>query len=184
MKMIQTLLRILAVSVLLAAPSVSQAALDAYMTVVGEVQGNIEGDVTLAGREGQIEVESFGYNVSSPLDSATGLPSGKRQHRPVRVLKPIDKASPLLFNALANNENLPNVTIRFWRPSRSGQEVQFYTVELLNARIVSITPSHSSTADGMADPMREVVSFTFQKIIFTYEDGGITAEDDWTTPVF
>ena len=152
------------------------------MTVSADVQGDIEGEVTLAGREGQIEVDSFGYNVSAPLDTATGLPTGKRQHRPVRVLKPIDKASPLLFNALVNNENLTNVTIRFWRPSQSGQEVQFYTVELVNASIVSITPSHSSTGAGLADPMREVVSFTFQKIIFTYENGGITGEDDWSTP--
>ena len=31
---------------------------------------------------------------------------------------------------------------------------------------------------------REHVSFTYQKIIWTYEDGGITAEDDWEAPIF
>lgn len=30
---------------------------------------------------------------------------------------------------------------------------------------------------------REHVSFVYQKITWTWEDGGITSEDDWETPV-
>ena len=29
-------------------------------------------------------------------DSASGLPTGKRQHKPITVTKPVDKATPIL----------------------------------------------------------------------------------------
>ena len=38
------------------------AALDAYATIIGEVQGEIKGDVTIAGREDSILVKAFGHN--------------------------------------------------------------------------------------------------------------------------
>ena len=33
----------------------------------------------------------------SQADSASGLPTGKRQHKPISISKPIDKATPLLM---------------------------------------------------------------------------------------
>lgn len=175
---------IIILAVVMSFPSTSQAASNAYMKIIGDVQGLIEGDVTQQGREGQIEVVSFGHNIVAPRDAASGLPTGKRQHKPVRILKPIDRSSPLLFLAMVSNEQLEEVTIRFWKPSRTGQEVQFYTVELLNASIVGIMPIHSSAnAEALKVPMRESISFTYEKIIVTFEDGGITAEDDWAAPI-
>lgn len=171
-------------AVALSFPSSSRAALNAYMTVTGATQGMIEGGATQAGREGMIEVVSFGHNVSTPRDPASGLPTGKRQHKPIRILKAIDKSTPLLFKALVDNENLTEVIIRFYRSDGSGKEVNFYTVELQNASIVSVMPIHSSAdAGSIKVPMRESISMTYQKIIVTYEDGGITAEDDWETPL-
>lgn len=40
----------------------------------------------------QIEVRS----VVSPRDAASGLPTGKRQHKPMVITKELDKSSPLL----------------------------------------------------------------------------------------
>jgi len=169
-----------------AMPTVSWAALDAFATIVGETQGAFNSGETQAGREDQIRVFTFGHNVSAAYDTATGLPTGKRQHRPVRILKNIDRASPLIASALFNNENLTSVIIRFWKPDDPGKELQFYTIELINAHIVSIMPSHSSRLADSNEvnpvPMGETVTFNYQKIIFTWEDGGITAEDDWQTP--
>jgi len=36
--------------------------------------------------------------ITTPRDAASGLPTGKRQHKPVSLTKPIDKASPKLMN--------------------------------------------------------------------------------------
>lgn len=36
--------------------------------------------------------------ISQPRDAASGLATGKRQHKPVTVTKPVDKATPLLID--------------------------------------------------------------------------------------
>ena len=159
---------------LLSAGALAAQTANAY--IVGAVQGPINGDVIQVGREGSIEVLSFGYNVSAPYDPATGLPSGKRQHRPVRILKNIDSSSPLLFNALVNNEPLTSVRIEFWRPDRAGAESQYYTVELVNAHIVSIMPSQVS---GTSVPEQETLSLTFEQIITTFNATGGSGRDTW-----
>lgn len=166
----------------LAVSGSAYAGLDAYLWATGEIQGQIQGSVTVAGREGSILVVEFAHNVSQTVDSASGLPSGKRQHRPIRVTKPVDKASPLLANAQTNNEKLTSVRIDFWRPKSNGQEEQFYTVELVNARITSISQHHGSTPELLTTPTQETVTLVYDKIIWTWQDGGIAAEDDWIAP--
>jgi len=150
-----------------------------FMTVEGSRAGVIEGGAIGAGREGWIEVVGFSHEVVSPRDAASGLPTGKRQHKPISITKPIDKATPLLFQALVTNENLSNVELRFYKPDRTGREQLYYTIELTNASIAGIGQSQL-----VGDPMPlEEVSFTYEKIVWTWTDGGITAEDDWETPV-
>jgi len=160
-------------------PLSALAALNGYMTAKGETQGKINGSVTQAGREGSMKVEEFSHSVSQSIDSASGLPSGKRQHRPIRVTKEIDKASPLLMNAFTNNEILTEVRIDFWQPSSSGQEIQFYTVELVNARITNISQHQGSTGEFVEVEPAEMISLVYDKITWTWQDGGITSEDDW-----
>lgn len=160
-------------------------ALNAYMTLTGETQGKVEGSVTQAGREGMIEVHSVDHKVDSPRDAASGLPTGKRQHKPIVICKEIDKSSPLLWNILTSNENITQWRLDFWRPSRSGKEFQFYTIELMNASIAGFRTEmlDNRMPENTKQPEREFVDFTYQKIIWTWQDGGITAEDDWLTPV-
>jgi type VI secretion system secreted protein Hcp len=117
--------------------------------------------------------------VSADFDTDTGLPTGGQQHRPIRILKNVDPASPKLLNALVNNETLTTVTIDFIRPGSAGAEVHFFTVELLNAHVVSILPSHSSQADDANVAMNETISLTYQKMIITWEAGGVTGEANW-----
>lgn len=164
-------------------PISASAALNAYMTATGATQGAITGSVDQAGREGSMEVLEFSHSVSQSVDNASGLPSGKRQHRPIRIIKDIDKASPILMTVMTSNENLTEVRIDFWRPNQAGQELQFYTVELVNATITNISQISGSEDELLQKPAQETITFTYQKIIWTWQDGGITSEDDWETPV-
>ncbi len=160
-------------------------ALNAYLTLKGETQGDIKGSTTQAGREDSIEVYGWNHEVASPRDAASGLPTGKRQHKPLTIVHAIDKSSPLLMNVLVNNENITEWRLTCWKPSRAGKEVHYYTVELLNASIANIRVEqlNNKYPENMPHELREYVSFTYQKIVWTYEDGGITAEDDWETPI-
>ncbi|MEA2717750.1 MAG: type secretion system secreted protein Hcp [Actinomycetota bacterium] len=156
-------------------------ALNAYLTLKGQKQGDIKGGVTQKGREGSILVHAVSHQIVSPRDPASGLPTGKRMHKPLVVTKELDKATPLLYRALVANENLVECTLRCWRPSPQGLEQQHFTIKLTNASIASIEfrlPDNRSPdlAKLVED---EEVAITYQKIEWTWVDGGITASDDW-----
>ena len=72
------------------------------------------------------------------------------------------------MGALVSNENLTQVLIGMLR---NGNQVM--TIKLTNA----------SVASRIQKGDFETVSFTYQKITWTWVDGGITAEDDWEAPV-
>ena len=160
-------------------------ALNAYLKLTGKTQGEIKGSVTQAGREDSVMVIAYNHEVVSPRDAASGLPTGKRQHKPLTITKEIDKSSPLLMTVLTNNEQITKWELRFWQPSPTGQEVQHYTVELENASIASIRSEmlNNKYSENMNHKEREHVAFCYQKITWTWMDGGITASDDWEAPV-
>lgn len=159
-------------------------ALDAYLRLVGETQGEIKGSVTKIGREDTIRVIAASHEVVSPRDAASGLPTGKRQHKPFVITKEVDKSTPLLYAALVNNENLPEWKLEYWQPSATGKEMQHYTVQLVNASIAGIRHEmlNNKYPENMQHKEREHVSFCYQKIIWTWMEGGVTAEDDWESP--
>ncbi len=160
-------------------------ALNAYLTLKGQKQGAINGPVTQKGRENSIVVHAFSNEIDSPRDPASGLPTGKRMHKPIRILKEVDKASPQLWSALVNNENLTEWRLRFWAPSVNGIEQQIYTIELTNASIASIREYMEDNAESAKSslPLFEEITFTYQKIQWTWMQGAITASDDWESPI-
>src|SRR5204862_7406991 len=81
-----------------------------HMTARRAQQGDIEGESTLKGFEKSMVSLEFSHEIVSPREPASGLPTGKRQHKPMVVVKRLDKASPLLQGAMVRNENLQNVT--------------------------------------------------------------------------
>jgi type VI secretion system secreted protein Hcp len=151
-----------------------------------QIDGNdIEGESTIASmdREGTIECVSFFSELTTPRETATGSLTGRRQHAPLTIVKRIDKTTPLLFKALAMNEPITSGIFRFYRPSSSGsgQEEQYYTVLIENGYVASVRQEQSNIlyAESAALPMMERVSFIFQDITWTYEDGGATHKDSW-----
>jgi len=160
-------------------------ALNAYLKIEAEKQGQIKGSVTQKGREDSIMVIAVSHDIDSPRDAASGLATGKRRHGPFVITKELDKSSPLLYSVLVNNENIKSWKLQFWRPSATGAEVQNYTIELVNATIASVKfrMANNKNPELMKYAEYEEVSFTYQKIIWTWNDGGITAEDDWEAPV-
>ena len=108
-------------------------ALNAYLRLKGQKQGEIKGSVTQKGREGSIMVIAVSHEIVSPRDPASGLPTGKRMHKPFVITKELDKSSPLLYSVLTQNENIPEWKLEHWTPQLSavtgaGQEKQHYTV--------------------------------------------------------
>jgi type VI secretion system secreted protein Hcp len=163
----------------------AEAALNAYLTIKGKVTGEIKGSVTQKGRENSILVFAYQHEVQTPFDAKSGTATAKLQHGVLRITKELDKSSPLLLKAWSSNETMSEFTLRFWEPSKAGgAEVQHFTVKLTNARIVGIKSFLPNTKDAnlMKLPVTEEISFAYQKIEWTWTDGGITHTVDWGAP--
>jgi len=158
-----------------------------YLTLKGQKQGTIKGGVTQKGREDTIQVQYLQSKITSPRDAASGLPTGKRQHEPLVFRKMMDKSTPKLLSALVTNENLTSAQFKFYSTSKLGTEVNSFNIDLLNASIASHNFYHPDTMDagagGTAPDSLEELTLTYQKITWTYVDGGITADDDWESPI-
>lgn len=157
-----------------------------YAYVVGQKSGQIKGSITQKGRENSIGVIAISHSIVSPRDPQSGLPTGQRQHKPFVFTKELDKATPLLYNVLCTNENLSSVTFKFWTPQLKaaqgvGAEFQNYTVKLTNANIASIDFRQLNIRDPQLVRYTEYeeIALTYQKIEWTWVDGGIMAGDDW-----
>ncbi len=133
-------------------------AVDATMTVTA--QGFDSTPVAIIG---------VSHEIVSPRDAASGLPTGKRQHKPLTITKEIDQSTPLLMKAIFTNQTLPTVKIAI----TDGTSNTIAAIELTNASVAS----HSQAGNT------EKVSFTYQKITWTWVDGGVSAQDDWEAPV-
>lgn len=158
-------------------------ALNAYLKLRGQKQGDIKGSVTQKGREGKIMVIAVSHDVVSPRDAATGQATGKRQHRPLIITKEVDRASPLLSSALVNNETLTEFELQFFQATPSGTERNHYTIRLINANVASIGLRMANNKDPatMKFAEYEEIAFTYQRIEWIWNDGGVTSMDDWET---
>lgn len=161
-------------------------ALNAYLRLKGQKSGDVKGSVTQKGREDSIMVIAVSHTIVSPRDPASGLPTSKRQHKPLVVTKELDRSSPILWNMLCTNENIPFLEIRFWTPQIKaatgvGSEFQHYTLRLTNANIANINFAmlNNKNPELMKYAEYEEISFTYQKIEWTWTEGGITAGDSW-----
>jgi len=131
----------------------------ATVMVTGQTQGKFSSD--------PIDVTAISHEIVSPRDPASGLPTGKRQHKPIVLTMDWGASTPLFLNALTQNENLTSVQIGLLS---NGKQVA--TIQLVNA----------SVAQFDKHGLNVTVQFTYQKIVWTWVDGGITAQDDWEAP--
>jgi type VI secretion system secreted protein Hcp len=155
------------------------------MTLTGKNQGAIKGDCTMMGREDTILVYGFDHVVEIPRHSEDGLPTGKRRHGGVKVIKEVDPSSPMLYQALCTGERMSDVVIKKYRIDHTGQEEQFFTITLENAIVQKIEAQDllSFSQEGKDSRHLEHVTFSYEKIIWKHESASIESEDSWQVPV-
>ncbi|MFJ3368185.1 Hcp family type VI secretion system effector [Pseudomonas sp. NPDC086251] len=166
----------------------------AYMSITGTKQGLITagaftadsvGNTYQEGHEDQVMVQGFSHDVSIPRDAHSGQPTGQRVHKPVKITKVFDKASPLLLTALTTGERLTEVTIQWYRTSAAGTQEHYFTTKLEDAIIVDIKDYMLNCQDPSNAHFTHLqdVAFTFRKITWTHEVCGTSGSDDWRAPV-
>lgn len=171
-------------AILLLLPGIVAAPSPAYMWITGQNQGDIEGSVTIAGKEGSTKIYAMEHEVAIPTDDR-GAPTGARVHGPLTITKELDKSSPLLHQALSTGERLSDVELKFFRPTQTGAEEHYYTVKLEDAMIISVKSRFSSAQEEVGGELgyMEDVSFVYDKITWMWEPEGIESQDSTRGPV-
>jgi type VI secretion system secreted protein Hcp len=155
-----------------------------HLSLTGQNQGKIEGSCEMQGREGTILVYALDHDIEIPRDTHSGLPTGKRMHKPLTVTKEFDKSSPKLYQALCSGEQFSEVVLDFYRISPQGTEEKYYTIKLEDAIVVNMKGWYPHTLEPKNEAFKhmEDISFTYTKIIWTWNPDGIEAEDSWKVP--
>ncbi|NBB85892.1 MAG: type VI secretion system tube protein Hcp [Bacteroidetes bacterium] len=147
-------------------------------------EGNaVEGSVKIAGREGMCEVMEFDHTVRIPTDSQMGTLTGVRQHRPMQVVKPYDRASPLLYDMLCNGETLSEVILHWYHIDDTGTEVEYFRHTLKDGKISDINAFMYNTKDPQKEQFThmERVSILYGEITWQFMDGNIEYVDSWVS---
>ena len=157
-------------------------AMNAHMTVEGTKQGAItDGCSVMEGREGTTHVMRLEQVIEIPWNVQDGRAQGQRIHRPLRVVKAIDRSSPLLSQAMTTNELL-TITFQFYRPNPDGDgsDEQFYTIKLEKANIINYKGELPFTLDSTTAnlPPLETLELAFEKITTTITRDGREFVDD------
>ncbi len=161
----------------------------AYMSIEGEVQGLITAGATTAdsignerqiGHEDQIIVQAFDHLVTIPRDPQAGLTTGTRIHKPVTFTCTLNKAVPLMYNAMVTGELLPKLEMQWYRVE-GAEQVNFFTTSWEDGTIVDIRTRMPHCQDpAMTDFTQLIdVSFSYRKIMWEHVSAGTSASDDW-----
>lgn len=150
-----------------------------------KINGNAvkgESTQTSLGREGSIECVQYEMSVTSAREAATNLVTARRQFSPLKIVKRVDRSSPLLVAALSQNQKIDGV-FKFFRPNPSGDGTteQYFTVEIKEGNVASVKQFVPSTIqkETAGEPPQEEVTFVFKTITWTYTNGGVTHTDSW-----
>lgn len=160
------------VGALVSAPA--HAADQIYLKVKAETTGSIAGDAPSTVHKGKILVRSLQQKVGV-ANVSTG--TVVIDSHTIEAVLPIDRATPLLLNAMGRNEHLPSVSFEFWSTPPVGvvgagsAPVHAYTVELLDAHVAGFQLDGASAGTDQV-----TVTFRGQRLRHTFRNGGIEAE--------
>jgi type VI secretion system Hcp family effector len=112
-----------------------------YLRLTGEQQGEISaGCGTKESLGNRFQYRHKNEIKVNKLDTGSRSSGYGVSDKRLRFIKPIDKSSPLLANAINNNEKL-KLSFDFYRVSRTGHLEKYYHIELRGAAVQAISTS-------------------------------------------
>ena len=162
----------------------------AYIKIEGSTQGLISsgastqesiGNRYQAGHEDEIMAQEISHIVTVPTDTQRGQPSGQRVHKPFSFTCSLNKAVPLLYNALTKGERLPRVEVHWFRTSSDGGAEHYFTTILEDAIITDIALVMPNAQDRSNNDKTELftVSLNYRKVVWEHIAAGTSGSDDW-----
>jgi len=143
---------------------------------------DIPGEVVSAdgSRDQSVEILEVHHEVILPTE-VSGRGAGKRLHKPLRLIKKIDKTTPSLIQALSHNSDV-EVELRWYKPGEDGTMQNFFTHTVKQARVVGVKTYLPYVGDPAKERFTEMeeVSFAYQEITWSHETtGGEYTDEGW-----
>ncbi|MDX9663571.1 Hcp family type VI secretion system effector [Pseudomonas sp. P5_152] len=152
-----------------------------YMTITGKAQGLISagcstqdsiGNKCQSGHTDEIMVLSYTHNMVNIGNI------NKPTHSPIIITKNVDKASPLLAQALSTREEI-NCTISFYRVSPFGMQEKFYSVSINGGIIADLTLEMPHSILQSDAETQEHVAIRYRDITWTHHAAGTSGYSTW-----
>lgn len=162
-------------------PALSCAALNAYaeLTIDGTPLDGYSSVIVMGGTDVSNNLECFAVNWESYLDDAARV-----MHTPIKIIKRIDKATPLLVQALDQNQTVAG-TIRFFsNDPNSGAVIHLFSLIITGGKIAGVRTWQTNTLDSAVTnwPFTEEVSIRYATLTFVAEQAGKEYELSATAP--
>lgn len=124
--------------------------------------GDIKGESQAAGHEEEIDVLSWSWGVTRPLedDGSTRTRAAAEVHDLV-ISKVMEKSTPKLFEACVKGLVIPDATLVIERFSESGGNFKYFEIKLTNVQITSDTLNGSTEAFENVTMNFEVVEMIY-----------------------
>ena len=152
-----------------------------YMTITGKAQGLISagcssqasmGNKCQSGHTDEIMVLSYTHNLLNVGNI------NKPTHHPILITQNVDKASPLLAQALSSREEI-KCTINFYRVSSFGLQEKVYSVSINGGVIADLTfEMPHAILQNDAEP-QEHIAIRYRDITWTHHVAGTRGYSTW-----
>ena len=139
---------------------------DAYLTVEG-----VKGESRRAGHEEEIEIISFSFGASNPSSIGVGVGGGigAVDIHAFSFEKYTDAASAEMFKACCQGNHFPTAKVTLYKAGGEGGPVDYLIFEFEEVYVDNIQwVGTQSNDDPMSGIPKERVSFSFGKVVVTY----------------
>jgi type VI secretion system secreted protein Hcp len=136
-------------------------AIDAFLSLP-----SVQGEVTVKGFEGWIEVDSFSWGASNPTSigsGTSGAGAGKVTFNPFHITKKIDKASPKLFLACCSGSHY--ATASMYMRKAGGTAVTYWKLDF---KTVFCKDLELEVGGDDGDVPIENITFVYGAVQITY----------------
>jgi type VI secretion system Hcp family effector len=142
----------------------------------------IDGESADANHDKWIDVLSIDSEIITPV-TAPGSPTARAQHGDIKIIKRVDKASPLLLGAGSTGQTVSDVVIDVTGTGTDRHPGPYFQYRLREAIVTSFSASQES------DFPIEIISMNYSRVDWMYQefkdDGskGLTVEAWWDVPL-
>jgi type VI secretion system Hcp family effector len=130
-----------------------------------------------------IDLKSFEFTVGHGQEAGAGeqLKSGRLALSGLVITKNVDKATPLIFQALTQNTRLKEVSVHLYRNGKDGKPENWMTITCTNATVANqkiIDPDKEKGAEAVA---YEEVTFQTEKLEISHNAAKKVASYQFTS---